>query len=113
MAGPTQNSRCWIDKAVSKKTLQARDIVVGKKRWSRRVMVAAAISHNGCIEPRIIERGVKINAIVYLDAVQNVYAPGMALLYGGMGKFTFAQDNAPSHTESVTRRHPDRPAGRA
>ena len=108
MAGPTQNSRCWIDKAVSKKALQARDIVVEKKRWESSVTAAAAISHKGCIGPRIIGRGVEINAIVYSDVAQNVYAPGMAFLYGGVGKFAFTQDNAPPHTVSGARRYPNR-----
>ena len=113
LAGSTQNSRIWLEMAVSKKTLCARDLVVGKKRWSSSVMVAAAVSHKGCLEPRIIERGVKINAPIYLEMVQNTYAPGMALLYGGMKKFTFTQDNAPARTESATRRYPGQPGGRA
>ena len=113
LGGSTQNSRCWVEKAVSKKNLHARDIVVGGKSWPSSVTAGAAISHNGCIGPRIIERGVEINDTAYLDLVRNVYAPGMALLYGGVGKFAFTHDNAPSHTESGERRHPDRSAGRA
>ena len=110
-AGPAQNSRCWVAKRCPKKNLQARDIVVGEKRWASSVMADAAISRSGCIEPRIIDRGVKIDASSYLDAVQNLYAPGMDLLYGGVGRFAFAQDNGPPRPHRVRRQAPSRPTG--
>ena len=61
-------------------------------------MVALAVSHKKTLEPKFIDRGVKINGIAFLDLLENHYAPNMAIAYGGMKRFWYCHDNAPAHT---------------
>ena len=65
-----------------------------------RRLVFHCVLYTAIMEPKFVERGVKINGENFLDLLQNHYAPNMALAYGGVKKFRYRHDNAPAHSES-------------
>lgn len=65
------------------------------------VMVWAAISYQGKIPLKFVDKGVKINKEYYRDEILvSTLKPNIDLMFPD-GKYTFQQDSAPAHTANV------------
>ena len=69
-------------------------------------MVSLGLSYRGKGTLRVVEPGVKVNAITHLEMLTNTYEQDMLRIfrpqeYGGRADYFFTQDNAPARKARV------------
>lgn len=76
--------------------------VVSKTKFPQTVMVLGVVSNEGDVMPPFFfEKGLKVNAQVYVDVLRDHVKPWMDTIAKGR-KYTFQQDGAPAHTAKLT-----------
>ena len=76
--------------------------IVMSTKFPAAVMVLGVVSNEGDImPPHFFERGLRVNAEVYIDVMRDVVKPWMDEVAGGR-PYVFQQDGAPAHSAQVT-----------
>ncbi len=94
-----QNDRIY---ALSIEDIPENIRTVQRFQKSRSTMIWGAISYNGKIPLKFVEKGAKINAEYYQDEIlESTLKPNISTLYPD-GQWIFQQDSAPAHKAKST-----------
>ncbi|CAF0950007.1 unnamed protein product [Didymodactylos carnosus] len=81
---------------------RCKALTVQRFQKSRSTMIWGAISYNGKIPLKFVEKGAKINAEYYQDEIlESTLKPNISTLYPD-GQWIFQQDSAPAHEAKST-----------
>ena len=98
-----QNCRVWVDVKVKRKAeVDAKDLVREIETWGQSVMCAAGISYEGIVGPYIVDKGVKIDADVYIAMLKTQYQPDIEMMFPARD-YVWQEDGAPAHTAKSTK----------
>lgn len=91
----SRNDR-WLCKEISEVP------IVMHTKFPATVMVLGVVSNEGDVmPPHFFEKGLKVNAAVYIDVMSTVVKPWMDRVAGGR-PYVFQQDGAPAHNANIT-----------
>ena len=98
----SQNDRVYAS-LKTKRDVSPSRLLKPRKRFTKSVMVSAAVSKLGKTSLVFVDSAAKVNSAYYCDRVlKNGLLPDIRRLSGN--NFTFQQDGAPSHRSSISSR---------